>query len=224
MVARIDVVRTAYEGLIEQIAGLDAQIAELSRQEAIKATDLRARKALLAERVRDAYNEDRTSLLETFLSADSFTDVLSQVSYLVDVGQQDKALAQQIARGPGDPRGDPPDDRQHPRRDRIPAGRDGSPEEGAGRPASRGTQDHPGSAQDARGRDRGRARQAALGVLQGLEEQGCSRTRPRPGPGGTPDAREGDRQARRRAVPARQHPVPVQRHAHLAGGDAGAQK
>jgi murein DD-endopeptidase MepM/ murein hydrolase activator NlpD len=35
-------------------------------------------------------------MLETFLSAGSFTDVLSQVSYSIDAGEQDKALAEQI--------------------------------------------------------------------------------------------------------------------------------
>ena len=35
-------------------------------------------------------------MLETFLSGQSFTDVLSEVSYTIDVGEQDKQLAQQI--------------------------------------------------------------------------------------------------------------------------------
>jgi murein DD-endopeptidase MepM/ murein hydrolase activator NlpD len=37
-------------------------------------------------------------MLETFLSAGSFTDVLSEVSYSIDVGEQDKALAEQIVK------------------------------------------------------------------------------------------------------------------------------
>jgi murein DD-endopeptidase MepM/ murein hydrolase activator NlpD len=60
--------------------------------------NLRERKAVLAERLRQAYDTDRTSMLETFLSAGSFTDVLSQVSYSIDVGEQDKALAEQIVK------------------------------------------------------------------------------------------------------------------------------
>jgi murein DD-endopeptidase MepM/ murein hydrolase activator NlpD len=58
--------------------------------------NLRDRKELLAERLRQAYDTDRTSMLETFLSAGSFTDVLNQVSLAIDVGEQDKALANQI--------------------------------------------------------------------------------------------------------------------------------
>ena len=53
--------------------------------------------ALLAERVRSAYDTDRTSLLETFLSGGTFTDLLAEMSYYIDVGEQDKALANQIA-------------------------------------------------------------------------------------------------------------------------------
>ena len=50
-----------------------------------------------ADRVRSAYDTDRTSLLETFLSGGTFTDMLAEMSYYIDVGEQDKALADQIA-------------------------------------------------------------------------------------------------------------------------------
>ena len=52
---------------------------------------------LLAERLRSAYDTDRTSLLETFLSGGTFTDLLAEMSYYIDVGEQDKALASEIA-------------------------------------------------------------------------------------------------------------------------------
>ena len=59
----------------------------------------RARRAQgsCAERLRSAYDTDRTSLLETFLSGGTFTDLLAEMSYYIDVGEQDKALADQIA-------------------------------------------------------------------------------------------------------------------------------
>ena len=44
------------------------------------------------------HTTDRTSLLDTFLSGGSFTDILAEASYMIDVGEQDKALAQQIER------------------------------------------------------------------------------------------------------------------------------
>ena len=96
MVAKVNVVQAKYNDLVAQLASLDAQLVDLEAQEATKRTDLIERKALLADRLRSAYDTDRTSLLETFLSGATFTDVLSEVSYYMDVSEQDKALAVQI--------------------------------------------------------------------------------------------------------------------------------
>ncbi len=94
---RIDTVQSDYDDLVTQLAGLDAQLAEVASQEAAKRADLGARRAQLAERIRNAYDSDRTSLLESFLSGGTFTDVLAEMSYYIDAGEQDKALAQGIA-------------------------------------------------------------------------------------------------------------------------------
>jgi murein DD-endopeptidase MepM/ murein hydrolase activator NlpD len=94
---RIDSVQSDYDDLVGQLAGLDAQLALVGRQEADKQTELGQRRAELADRIRSAYDSDRTSLLESFLSAGTFTDVLAEMSYYIDVGEQDKALATQIA-------------------------------------------------------------------------------------------------------------------------------
>ena len=67
-------------------------------QEAAKRVELSERRALLADRVRNAYDTDRTSPLETFLSGGTFTDLLAEMSYYIDVGEQDQALADQITR------------------------------------------------------------------------------------------------------------------------------
>ena len=96
MVVKINVVKAHYNDLVVQLADLDAQLLQIRIDELHKQWQLDDRKALLAERLRVAYDTDRTSLLETFLSGESFTDVLSDVSYSIDVGEQDKALAQQI--------------------------------------------------------------------------------------------------------------------------------
>jgi murein DD-endopeptidase MepM/ murein hydrolase activator NlpD len=96
MVAKIAVVKQQYLGLVAQLELLDTQLANLTRNELRARWHLQETKDLLAERLRDAYDTDRTSFLETFLSGGSFTDVLSQVSYSIDMGEQDKALAQQI--------------------------------------------------------------------------------------------------------------------------------
>jgi murein DD-endopeptidase MepM/ murein hydrolase activator NlpD len=98
MVARINVVRGKYDALVAQLAVLDAQLVKVEADEAAKRVELGERRELLADRLRNAYDTDRTSLLETFLSGASFTDVLTQVSYYLDVSEQDKALAELIMR------------------------------------------------------------------------------------------------------------------------------
>jgi len=98
MEVRIGEVRAAYDGLVAKLQALTEQLARVTAAERAKAEQLAERKALLADRIREAYATDRTSLLETFLSGASFADVLTEVGYYIDVGQQDKALAEQIAR------------------------------------------------------------------------------------------------------------------------------
>jgi len=78
------------------VARLDLQLADVEGREAVKLEELRQRKAVLAERIRLAYDTDRTTLLETMLSSDTFTDVLSEVSYHLDLAEQDRILAEQI--------------------------------------------------------------------------------------------------------------------------------
>ena len=75
---------------------LVAQLAEIEAEEAAKRADLDATKALLAARIREAYDTDRTSILETFLSGADFTDVLTEASYHLEFAEQDKALAEKI--------------------------------------------------------------------------------------------------------------------------------
>ena len=96
MVIRIDEVRVAYNGLVAQGKILGASLARVEAEEDQRAAELAARKTELAERIRSAYDTDRVSLLESFLSGGSFTDLLAEASYMIDVGEQDKALAQEI--------------------------------------------------------------------------------------------------------------------------------
>jgi septal ring factor EnvC (AmiA/AmiB activator) len=97
MEAKIDVIRVDYNGLVVKLQSLDANLTVIEAQEVAKKTDLAVRKKLLAERLRSAYDSDRTSLLETFLSGSTFTDMLTEMSYYIDVGEQDKALANEIS-------------------------------------------------------------------------------------------------------------------------------
>ena len=98
MEARIEVIKTDYASLIQQLKTLDAQLVDIEARETAKRAELSERKALLADRLRSAYDTDRTSLLESFLSGGTFTDLLAEMSYYIDVGEQDKALANQVAK------------------------------------------------------------------------------------------------------------------------------
>lgn len=95
---QIAAVQAEYERLIGMLQSLDASLLDLQEQESAKKAQLAQRKAELAERIRSAYDTDRTSLLESLLSGGTFTDVLAEVSYFIDVGEQDEALASQVAR------------------------------------------------------------------------------------------------------------------------------
>ena len=97
MESKINVIKADYAELVAQLKCLDAQLVVIAAREVAKKAQLAERKALLAERVRSAYDTDRTSLLESFLSGGTFTDLLAEMSYFIDVGEQDKALANQIA-------------------------------------------------------------------------------------------------------------------------------
>ena len=95
----VDVARSqsSVDELVATAGRLDAQLLEVQAEETRKQTDLAAAKALLASRIREAYDTDRTSVLETVLSSGDFTDVLTEVGYHLDFAEQDRLLAQQIA-------------------------------------------------------------------------------------------------------------------------------
>ncbi len=90
--------RTRLNTLTAQVKEWDATVTSLEDDVAQQDRLLSIRKSLLATRLRAAYMTDRTSLLETVLSAQSFTDVISDVSSYMDFSAQDQALASQIER------------------------------------------------------------------------------------------------------------------------------
>jgi murein DD-endopeptidase MepM/ murein hydrolase activator NlpD len=94
----VDIARSqqAVDELAATDAVLQSELARLEAQAERKAEDLADAKALLAERIRQAYDTDRTPMLTTFLSGDDFTDVLTEVGYQLDFAEQDKILADQI--------------------------------------------------------------------------------------------------------------------------------
>jgi murein DD-endopeptidase MepM/ murein hydrolase activator NlpD len=94
----VDVARSqqTVEELNATAVQLEAEVLRIEAEEAKKAAELESRKALLAQRIIEAYDTDRTSDLQTFLSNDDFTDVLTEVGYHLDFAEQDLELAQQI--------------------------------------------------------------------------------------------------------------------------------
>jgi murein DD-endopeptidase MepM/ murein hydrolase activator NlpD len=96
MAVRIEGVKKQYFGLVAQLQLLDDQLANVTQEERMKRSELGTKKAELAARIREAYDTDRTTLLETFLSGGNFTDVISEVGYINDFAEHDKELAEQI--------------------------------------------------------------------------------------------------------------------------------
>jgi murein DD-endopeptidase MepM/ murein hydrolase activator NlpD len=94
---KVNTVQAKYNQQVQDLANLDLALIGLDREEQQKAADLGAAKALLANHIRAAYDRDRTSILETILSAASFTDALGDIGNLIDFGNQDHLLAGQIA-------------------------------------------------------------------------------------------------------------------------------
>jgi peptidoglycan hydrolase CwlO-like protein len=93
---RVDAVQAAYEELVAQVELLDRQVVAIEEEQAEKATELKDRRDLLAARIREAYRTDRTPLVQAFLSAGTFTDLLEDVGAYLDLGDQDRALADRI--------------------------------------------------------------------------------------------------------------------------------
>jgi murein DD-endopeptidase MepM/ murein hydrolase activator NlpD len=93
MMADIAVVQARYDDLVGQIKDLDAQLVQLRAEEALKVEQLAQQKAQLAARIRNTYDVDRRSMLELILSSASFTDLLAEAGYYLDIAAQDRALA-----------------------------------------------------------------------------------------------------------------------------------
>ena len=88
--------RNAVDEISATAKRLDAELERIVSEEVRKTAELEARKVLLASRIVEAYDTDRTSMLETFLAGGDFTDVLTNVGYHLDFAEQDRELAEQI--------------------------------------------------------------------------------------------------------------------------------
>jgi murein DD-endopeptidase MepM/ murein hydrolase activator NlpD len=89
-------VQEEYNGLLATETDLQAQLDDLQARADAKQAQLLDRQQTLAARIVAAYQTDQTPLLAQLVTSHSITDVLSDVSYYMDLGAQDKALAEQI--------------------------------------------------------------------------------------------------------------------------------
>jgi murein DD-endopeptidase MepM/ murein hydrolase activator NlpD len=97
LVVRIAQAQQQYDDLVAKVATLEVILTSLGREAEEKAVELRDTKRLLADRIRDAYDADRSSPLETILTGGSFTDVIVEASYAVDIADENRILAEKIA-------------------------------------------------------------------------------------------------------------------------------
>jgi len=79
-----------------QIKGLDKDLQGVAIDILAQTQVLQDREALLQDHMRSAYERSQTTVLELLLSADSLDAATNQVSYLITVSDQDKALANEI--------------------------------------------------------------------------------------------------------------------------------
>jgi murein DD-endopeptidase MepM/ murein hydrolase activator NlpD len=95
----VDVAKSqqAVDELTATATQLDAELKRITAEEAAKTAELESRKALLASRIVEAYDTDRTSMLETFLAGGDFNDVMTNVGYHLQFAEQDRELAEQIS-------------------------------------------------------------------------------------------------------------------------------
>jgi murein DD-endopeptidase MepM/ murein hydrolase activator NlpD len=82
--------------LRSQIAAMDAELTAIASDIRDQTNELNARVALLQDHLRAAYEQSQTSLLEVLLSSDSLDSAANQVGYLLNVSEQDQALADEI--------------------------------------------------------------------------------------------------------------------------------
>ena len=79
-----------------QITALNAQLNQVAVDIVEQTAELTVRQALLQDHLRAAYESSMTSLLEVMLAARNLDDATNQVGYLLTIGDQDQALADEI--------------------------------------------------------------------------------------------------------------------------------
>ena len=89
-------VQRELNALRARIAQMDGRLRAVAANIAEQTTELLDREALLQDHLRSAYEQSQTSLLEIILSAETLDAATNQVGYLLNVSEQDQALADEI--------------------------------------------------------------------------------------------------------------------------------
>ncbi|MFV2063763.1 MAG: murein hydrolase activator EnvC [Chloroflexota bacterium] len=85
-----------HDSLVDDLRQTDFTVDLLEQELASGEQDLKARRQALGQRLAEAYRAENTTLLEQVLTADSFSDALSETSAYLAYGDQDAQLAQDI--------------------------------------------------------------------------------------------------------------------------------
>jgi murein DD-endopeptidase MepM/ murein hydrolase activator NlpD len=88
--------RRDLESYRTQIRNLQANLEEVAAELVTTKQELSAREALLQDHLRAAYEQSQTSLLEVILSTESFGQVSNQLTAMLTLSDEDRALAEEI--------------------------------------------------------------------------------------------------------------------------------
>ncbi len=93
---RLKRIEARHADLVDEQRQTDFTLGLLEQELANGETDLKARRQALALRLAEAHRAENTTILEQLLTAESFSDVLSDTSAYLSIADQDAQLAQQI--------------------------------------------------------------------------------------------------------------------------------
>lgn len=95
---RLERIIARHAALVEEQRQTDFTLGLLEQELANGEADLKVRRQALVLRLTEAHRAENTSLLQTVFSADSFSDVLTETSAQLSLGDQDVQLAAEISR------------------------------------------------------------------------------------------------------------------------------
>ena len=94
--ADVNEITARLRDLRARIERMDRRLWVVAQGIAAQTTELEARETLLQDHLRSAYEQSQISILEIILHASNLDEATNQVSYLLTLSDQDKALADEI--------------------------------------------------------------------------------------------------------------------------------